>query len=235
MPAKNLQGALTAVDWKKNINQFLTDDKAAEKVESANLRLAIWAYQLEMADAGNPALSFVRELQICGQHIAVLIALSLYKPAAGSIRSMFEVALYYSFFRTHPAELVTLVRGTGYFVGKRDVLEFHKTHTLDFVRLQSALGVLSRLEKWYGQLSSLVHGHLPGQWIEHKAIAEIKPIKATQDIAIDAFIEGVELVHRFFLCTVGKDLWHAFTPSAKRQLLAGLHGSIKKTLQLDAG
>ena len=67
-----------------------------------------------------------------------------------------------------------------------------------------------------------------------RSVEEIKPIKVTQDLAVQAFVESVELVHRFFLCTVGRQQWDAFTPSAKKQLLAGLHGNIKKSLHLDA-
>jgi hypothetical protein len=35
-------------------------------------------------------------------------------------------------------------------------------------------------------------------------------------------------------CTAAKQLWNSFTPVAKKQLLAGLHGDIKKSLRLDA-
>jgi hypothetical protein len=234
MPVDKLKASLGAVDWKKNVDAFLADANASQAVAAANLRLAIWSHQLEMADAENPALSFVREMQIAGQHVAVLIALSLYKPAAGSIRAVVETALYYSYFRLHRAELETLVRGTGFYILKQDVVEFHKQHTVDFNSTQQALGFLTRLDKWYGQISSLVHGQVPGAWIEHKSVAEIKHIKGTQDLAVQAFVESVELVHRLFLCTVGKQLWDAFTPSAKKQLLAGLHGNIKKSLRLDA-
>jgi hypothetical protein len=193
MAVDKLKAALDAVDWKKNISAFLADTDASQAVASANLRLAIWSHQLESADSGNAALSFVREMQVAGQRVAVLIALSLYKPAAGSIRAVVETVLYYSYFRTHFAELETLVRGTGFYIDKRDVVEFHKQHTVGFNDNQQALGFLTRLEKWYGQISSLVHGQVPGNWIEHKSVGEIKPIKATQDLAVEAFVESVEL------------------------------------------
>lgn len=233
MPLNKLKVALASVNWTKNTDTFLADTKSAEKLANTNLNLAVWAGQLENADKGNPALCFVREMQVSGQHVAVLIALSLYKPAAGSIRSMFESALYYTYLRTHPIELESLVRGTGYYLEKREVIEFHKEHTFRFNELQQKLGVLSRLEKWYGNVSSLVHGHIPGAWIEHKSVAEIKPIKATQDLAISTFAEGGDIVHRFFLCTVGQQLWDFFS-QAKKHLLAGLHGDEKKALKLDA-
>jgi hypothetical protein len=233
MPITKLEAALTAVNWQKNVATFLADKTSAETLSVANLKLAIWSRQLENADAGNAALCFIREMQIAGQHVAVLVALSLYKPAAGSIRSVLEAALYYSYFRTHFSELETLARGTGYYLEKKEVLEFHREHTLLFSERQQRLGVLSRLEGWYGRVSSLVHGQIPGVWIEHKSVSEISPIKATQDLAIKMFVEGVDIVHRFFLCTVAQQLWDSFSIEAKKQLLSGLHGDEKKILKLD--
>jgi hypothetical protein len=124
MPAAKFKAAISAVDWQKNVDELLADKTSAETLAAANLKLAIWSRQLEGADAGNPALCFVREMQIAGQHVAVLIALALYKPAAGSIRSVLETALYYSYFRTHFSELETLARGMGYYLEKRHVMSF---------------------------------------------------------------------------------------------------------------
>ena len=112
------------ITWKSS----LKDDEATAKIAAANLRLAVWALQLENADAGNPALSFVREMQIGGQHVTALVALSLYKPAAARIRSVFECALYYTYFRTHPSELQTLIRDPEYFVDKQELIDYHKKH-----------------------------------------------------------------------------------------------------------
>jgi hypothetical protein len=122
----------------------------------------------------------------------------------------------------------------GYYLEKKEVLDFHKEHTLEFAELQQKLGVIARMEKWYGRVSSLVHGHVPGAWIEHTSVAEIKPIKATQDLAIETFVEGVDIIHRFFLCTAGRQLWDSFSTDAKKKLLSGLHGDEKKALKLDS-
>src|SRR4029077_6105579 len=122
---------------------------------------------------------------------------------------------------------------TGSYLEKREVIEFHKDHTLDFTALQQKLGLLSRMDKWYGQVSALVHGHKPGAWTEHKAVSDIKPSKATQELAISTFLDGVDIVHRVFLCTAGRQLWDAFASEAKKSLLAGLHGDEKKLLKLD--
>lgn len=234
MPLSKFTTAIVAVDWKKNISTFLADKKSAEALSAANLKLAIWARQLESSDTGNPALGFIREMQAAGQHVAVLVALSLYKPAAGSIRSAIETALYYSYFRSHFAELETLARASGYYLEKKEVLDFHKEHTFLFAERQQKLGVLSRMESWYGRISSLVHGHIPGVWIEHKSVSEIGPIKSTQDLAIGMFEEGVDIIHQFFLCTVAQQLWDSFSSDAKKQLLSGLHGDEKKILKLNS-
>jgi len=234
MSVAKLQSALASINWTNNIGSFFSDATQAEKLAASNLRLAIWAKQLETADVGNPALSFVREMQAAGQYVAVLIPLSLYKPAAGSIRSVMESALYYTYFRTHLAELETLVRAKGYYIDKRDVVDFHRVHTADFGDVQQKLGVISRLEAWYGRVSSLVHGQIPGQWVEHKSVADIKPIKTTQDVAVATFVEGEEIVHRLFLCTTGRQLWDSFSSTAKAKLLAGLQGHEKVALKLDA-
>ena len=109
---KHLAAALNAVDWAANIGAFIDNSADAQAVEDANLRTAVWAKQLEGADHGNPALSFVREMQTAAQGAATLIALGLYKASAASMRSMAEAGLYYTYFRTHPAELATLVRDT---------------------------------------------------------------------------------------------------------------------------
>lgn len=233
MAADKLKNALDAVDWKANVKAFLDENQAVEETATANLRLAVWSKQLEAADCGNPALSFVREMQIAGQYVAVLVALSLYKAAAGSMRSVLETALYYSYFRSHPAELATLARKEGFYLEKNQILDFHKVHTNGFSDLQKKMGLNSRLEVWYSDISAVIHGQIPGTWIDHQSVSQIHPIKTTEDSAIKFFVEGVEIVHRLFLCTVGRELWDSFSGTAKKQLLSGLHGDLKKALQLD--
>jgi hypothetical protein len=233
MPHDKLKAALTAVDWNKNVATFLSDEATIKEVANRNLRIAIWAKQIEIADQGNPAICFVREMQIAGQHVAALMGLALYKPAAASMRNMLEAGLYYTYFRTHSSELATLVRGTEYYIDKRGILEYHKTHTLSFIDHQRKLGLVSRLEDWYSRVSSVIHGQIPGTWIEHKSIAEISPIKTAQALVHSEFKEGEEVLHRLLLCTVGKSLWDAFSSSAKKELLKGLSGELKAELGLD--
>jgi hypothetical protein len=233
MPHQKLSSALTKVNWNGNVATFLADAAMAKGLAERNMRVAVWAKQLEQVDKGNPALCFVREMQIAGQHVAALLALALYKPAAASMRTMVETGLYYTFFRTHLVELATLARTPDYFVDKRELLEFHKSHTPHFVELQRRLGLVSRLEQWYSEVSAVVHGQIPGAWIEHRSLEEIGPIDQTKEMVLSKFKEGEEILHRLFLCTVGKTFWDRFSSTAKAELLRGLPGSLRIALKLD--
>jgi len=229
MTVAKLSSALSAVDWNNNVQVFLKDTKSAEIVADVSMKLAVWARQLETVDHENPSISFIREMQISSQQVAALTALALYKTAAGAMRSMFENALYY----THLSELETLVRDPAYFVDKRQLIEYHKTHTVRFTELQSKLGLITRLNTWYSKVSAIVHGQIPGKWTEHKTLSDIKHIEATRALVVEVFREGGDLVHCLFLCTVGQNFWDVFSTPSKKMLLAGLSGDLKKALMLD--
>ncbi|WP_146188314.1 hypothetical protein [Methylosinus sporium] len=234
MLTNKFKAAITAVDWNSNVCDFLSDQPAIERLAAANLRLAVWSRQLENADAGNPALSFIREMQIAGQHVAALVALSLYKPASAQIRAVFECALFYTYFRTHHSELATLVRSPEYFLDKKEIIDYHKVHSEKFSELQHKIGLVSQINKWYSKISAIVHGQIPGSWVGYTKIADIKTAKPTYNSAIDLFIQGVDIVHRLLLCTVAQVLWNKFSTTAKKQLLAGMSGEQKSAMGLDA-
>lgn len=233
MASKHLKNALTAVDWNFNAKTFLADDELVERVATANLRIAVWAKQLEAADAGNAALSFIREMQAAGHLVAACLALALYKAAAGSIRGMLENALYYTFFRSHPKELITLTRNAKYFVDKNEILDFHRTHTAGFIEAQQQLSLIGDVESWYSHVSSIVHGQVPGVWHNQIDLAKTAHSKEVLATAVELFCRGELLAHRLFLCTVSQELWDYFSQTAKTQLLAGLDGKFKALLNIE--
>jgi hypothetical protein len=235
MSLKILSDALTSVDWADNVAQFLGLPDNPKKLDRASLRLAIWARQFEDVEKGNPALCFTREMQVNSFHVAMEISLGLYKPAAASMRAMVENALYYSFFRTHPSELVTLIRDKNYFLTKEAIIEYHKRHTPNFAPYQNRFGLLSKLDGWYGLVSSLIHGQVPGVWGSQKSISDTKYDPATAATVTDTFIQGEEIVHYFFLSALADTMWSDISSAAKKQLIAGLHGDVKAALKLDSG
>ncbi len=234
MPHNKLKSALSTVDWNANISVFLKDKSVCDNMAKCNLRLAIWAKQFENADKGNPALAFIREMQVSGHHVVALTSLALYKPAAAAMRTMLEAALYYTYFRTHPSELATLARKSKFVIYKEDLLDYHKMHTADFRKSQEQFGLVGNCKEWYKKISSIVHGQIPGKWVEHKSLADTKHVKSTLSIVVKSFSDGEEIVHQLFLCTSGRELWEDFATAAKRKLLLGIRGNIKAALGLDS-
>ena len=227
-----LKKAIRAVNWNENAAQFAVDEALVDRVATCNYRLALWAKQLESADHANQALPFVRDMQASGQYVAALIALALYRPAAYGMRSVFEAALYYTYLRTHPAELRTLVRDPSFFLWKNDVVEYHKKHTEGFSERQHALGLLSDLETWYSHISAVAHGQTPGSWVRHTSLSDVKHHPHIVSSAVEGFEGGVDLVCRLFLCTVAPNLWDGFTAAAKEKLLRGIPAEKKAVLGL---
>jgi hypothetical protein len=233
MSHKNLEKSLLSVDWNDNVSEFLKDSTASQTLADCNMRLAIWSKQFEIIDSGNPAISFIREMQIAGHHVAALTSLSLYKPAAGSMRTVLETALYYTYFRSHPVELATLVRDSKYYVQKKDVLDYHITHTPNFLEIQNRFGLIVKLGAWYNQVSAIIHGQIPGKLVSHRSLGNLKHVKTIIDLVLKYFSEGEEIVHHLFLCTAGRELWSDFASDAKSKLTAGINPEIKSALGID--
>ena len=213
---------------------FTSDPGLVDQFATAAMRLAVWAKQLENADSKNPALCFVRGMQASAMLVPVLTALALYPAAAAAIRSMLENALYYTYFRSHHSELATLVRDNTYYVDRSYVTDYHKKHTRNFSELQDASGLLSRLSSTYSELSSVVHGQVPGAWSPLASIEGAHPRPATVNKVAVKFQEAEALIHDLFLCTCGQELWNDFSTSAKGKLLKGLSGQYKVVLALDS-
>ena len=160
-PGSHLAKALQAVDWPNNVAIFVNSRSLLRRLALCNYRIAVWAKQLVSIDAQNPAISFVHEMQQAGFYAAALAGLALYKPAAGAIRTAVETALYYTYFRSHPAELATLARSTGYFMSRKDLLEYHKIHSRGFAHAK-LFNQPSRFVVWYSTFLRWFTVNFPG-------------------------------------------------------------------------
>jgi hypothetical protein len=228
-----LHDILTAIDWVANIRASLGIDTTVNDIDSAATRIAVWSKQLEQADEGNPALCFVREMQHSIQHSGALIGLCLYKPSAASSRTLVESCIYYTYFRTHPEELATLVLDSKYYIGKAEIIDYHKQHTAEFKAREQTLGLLGRLELWYSRTSAVVHGQIPGTWNTHRELAETSYSKDVQEKALMTLLDGVSIVNDLLLCTVARRLWTSFAPEAKTFLTKGMSAAKRQALNLD--
>ncbi|MDN2704481.1 hypothetical protein O0881_21095 [Janthinobacterium sp. SUN100] len=233
MTILSLEKAMRSVNWNENVEFFLQDQELMLAIDHSCQRIAIWAKQLENIDSKNPAISFVRAMQICSQHAVTTMGLAIYKASAASIRGIVENALYYTYFRTHHVELASLLRDANYYISKGEILSFHKLHTPYFSKTQEKLGLLSRIENWYSAISAIVHGQVPGIWTDQKGIGDTKTNIDTLRMAVKEFCEGERIVHELFLLTVGKESWDDFSHTAKKALLAGIPGEQKEILKLD--
>ncbi len=229
-----LKDALTSVKWDSLVSEFIEYKTQAQKIEACNTRLAIWSRQLENAEKGNPSLSFIREMQIAGHHFAALVSLALYNPAAATVRTIVETALYYTYFRTHPQELATLVRDENYYIDKQSIVNYHKQHSNNFIKYQSCFDLIGKLNSWYSKISAVIHGQIPGTWITHQALVDLKHKESDLNAIIETFEESEEIVHHLFLCTVGVELWVSFSPTSKRKLIKGLPGKTRATLGISS-
>lgn len=227
-----LHDALMTVDWNAHVSTFLEGIPHVERLEKCNRRLAVWSKQLESADKGNPALCFVREMQAASHVVPALTSLALYKQSAAAMRTIVETALYYSYFRSHLVELSTLVREASYYVRKSDVMNYHTRHTVGFAARFVGTNLNSRLEDWYSRASAIIHGQVPGKWTVHSGLAQIGHDSATIEEVVKMFEECEEVVHLFFLCTVGQILWDDFSGMARSALLRGVPGNIRTQVAL---
>lgn len=228
-----LAAALTSVNWNQNVATLCADSVASGRIEQCNLTLALWARELEAVFSGNPAISFVREMQHAGHNVACTLALALYKPAAAGMRSLLESALYFAFFRGHLIELSTLVRDEKYYVSKKDITLFFAKHVADFAGRQAALNYTERLERWYSKTSAIVHGQIPGQWSNGVSVSGISHSASTLSDAIGHFEEAVYLAQSTFICTLGPEIWSLIDSQAKSVFCKGMSQAQRTRLNLD--
>ncbi len=229
---KQLISAVSAVNWLNNIHEFSSESSFADIAAEVNYQIALWSKQLENADKGNLALSFIREAQAQAHYSSTLISLGLYKPAAGSMRTIVECALYYTYYRSHPAELRTLVRDPDYHIGKRNIIDYHKRHTINFESKQEAVGLLANLNEWYSDISGIVHGQAPGEWVTHLSLENINFDKEVCKLVLKKYKQGGLIFSLLLLCTVDTSLWYSFESKVKTQLLKGFNATQKEKLGL---
>jgi len=228
-----LISAITGVDWNANVRGSIGNTKTIAEMHASCERIAVWSQELENLDQGNPAIAFVRGVQIAAQHVVACVCLGLYSAAAASIRSVLESGLYYSYFRDHPKELKTLVDKDSYYLSRSQIIDYHKLHTANFIDNQNALGLIGRLDSWYSNISAVVHGQIPGTWVTFRSLTNVLPDPSTFVEVVRQFVLGEQILHEFLLITVGVENWDVFNATAKRTLSKGLAGDVRTRFQLD--
>jgi hypothetical protein len=229
---KSLVSTLAEINWVKNISSF-GESIENKKVEDSLLKIAIWANAISDAEDSNPALCFSNEMLASAQTAAMSIALGIYKSSAVAMRSAFESALYYSYFRTHPNELATLAaKNNDWYLTKQEIIAYHQTHTLDFLKLSSEAGITGMHPAWYASMSAIVHSQIPGIWSNQNGITNISFNENLTREASAQFELCAEIINKFLLCTVARDLWSEVSHDLRKTLLKGLSKEFKIKLGL---
>lgn len=108
--ATTLDKILQSIDWNTSVAAFSGEKKQIKTIEAGCRLVSIWTHELIFYDLTNPANPFLQEMKASLFTVPTCIALGLNKPAAASMRTAVESALYFSYFSTHHVELATLMR-----------------------------------------------------------------------------------------------------------------------------
>lgn len=188
--------------------------------------MALWTDALIFQDYDNPALPFLQEMKASCFYVPACLSLGLYKPAATLMRSFVENALYFSYFKDHQSELVTLTRNPSFFLDRTSIMTYHELHTPGFKDKQSALNLNALLKDWYAMISAIIHGRVPGLW-SAPSLVETAFDEKKNAAAIKEFEAAVQIINFIFLATTPHEIWEGIRPDTRSHFLKGLKGSQK--------
>lgn len=224
---------LSKIDWQANIDAALAAPALADKIDLCAKRNAIWIVQISLAEPNNPAKPFLVEVASLSQQAPALACCGYYRSAVSSARSIVESALYYTYFRSHPRELASLLRDPKYYISKGDVLDFHRQHTVNFNSYQTRLGLVSNLDLWYQKVSAITHSQIPGAMTGGLNLSDIKYEHTLFSQSMDMIFDAWVIVEALFFSTLSQELWRLFAPDAKDQLTKGMSADTRAALGLD--
>ena len=224
-----LADALNDVQWLDSVTNFVADATSLQKIERGCRLVSIWNQELSFQYCHNPALSFLQEMKASLFFIPACFAVGLYKPAASSMRSAVENALYFSYFCDHAVELQTLVRDKSFYISKKKIVEYHLLHTPFFKDKQEAIGLSSELESWYSEISAIIHGQIPGVW-SSQALKDTAHNAKALKVALREFSRAIQIINYTFLLTVPEEIWEGMSSSARQFLLSGMSSARKIVL-----
>lgn len=230
MPS-SLAFILQSIDWVDSVNQFSGNAGHVASVEKGCRLVSVWNQELSFYDSLNPATPFLQEMKASLFYVPACLALGLNKPAAASLRTSVESALYYTYFRDHPKELETLRRNRKFYLTRSKIVDYHNMHTADFQKKQLALGLVGELNDWYGRVSAIIHGQIPGVWTSH-SLEDTKYSSRACVSFIKEFDIAVKLINRLFIATLDQAAWEGLSSQARIIFLKGLNRTAKAELGL---
>lgn len=229
--AQDLRAILSGIDWNGSAREFTRQRRRPEAFEKGAKLISAWNYELSFFDRVNQANSFLQEMKASLFCVPACTALGLIKPAAASLRTGIESALYYTYFRNHPAELETLHRSDKFYLSKNEILEYHSIHSADFPYRQDALTLLSDLNQWYSYISAIIHGQIPGVWTSH-SLPDIGFESDGSAAVLKQFKAAISIINRLFLSTLERDVWEGLSSYGRQLFLSELDQATIRKLKL---
>jgi hypothetical protein len=224
-----LQAEIAKIRWAASATEFAKDKAAVESIERGCRLISVWNHELAFQFHGNCALPFLQELKSSIFLVPACFSVGLYKPAAASMRGAVENALYFSYFCDHEVELKTLLRDKGFYLSKKEIIDYHLRHTQDFRAKQDALGLSSELESWYSEISAIIHGQIPGVW-SSRSLSKIHHDSQSLRLAVKEFTRAILIINYLFLITTADDVWNGISSQARQFLLKGMSSTRKAVL-----
>lgn len=219
---QNLADALQAVDWNDNVAKFCKAKSRLDKLASCCFRISIFTHEISFQNYDNPAIPFLQEMKASAFQVPACLSLGLSKPAAGLMRAAVESALYYTYFSNHHQELKTLLSKPDYYLSRRNIMEYHKLHTDNFGKVDNEVHLTSKMEAWYGEVSAIVHGQIPGVWTS-KSLRNTATLTIDADPPIKLFQRASEIIQLILLMTIPTDDWEGISPFSRAKLLGELN------------
>lgn len=228
---ESLRDILSNIDWNASSAAFNKQRRRPDQFEKGSILISAWNYELCFYDRRNEANSFLQEMKASLFSVPACTSLGLIKPAAASLRTAVESALYYSFFFNHPAELETLHRDSKFYLSKTQIIEYHNTHSKTFSKRQNVLDLLPDLNSWYSKISSIIHGQIPGVWTSH-SLKETAYQPVETSAILQEYKMAVKIINSLFLSTIPREVWEGLSSHGRQLFLESLSDAKVRRLGL---
>ncbi|EIA1590742.1 hypothetical protein ACP1UU_004483 [Vibrio alginolyticus] len=226
-----VENAITSIDWNKIVSESMANKKQISVLESELEILQYWLRELINFHSKNRALPFLYEGHSSINDFSCAISLGLYKLSASSIRTILEAFLNFSYYKDHSVELTTLVKNNSFYLGKKDIIEYHKLHTLLFNERSEQLNTVDLLNKLYKEVSQIIHGQVPGKWNNCSKLDETSYQSEMLDATITMFSRLVKIINIFLISSLSDEEWNSLNVRSKSLFLKGLTSEKKLKLQ----
>ncbi|MEZ9432281.1 hypothetical protein AB4224_02850 [Vibrio lentus] len=226
-----LKETLLDIDWNEICKDATSNGEAYDKLGKDLELLNRWFSELINIHKDNDALPFIYEAHASANDFCAALSLGLYKLTATSIRTILESLLNFSYYKDHHRELKTLVTNDSFYLGKKEIIEYHKLHTPDFNERASELNTVDNLNKLYKEISRIIHGQIPGQWYTNPELKNKKHEQDTFELAVSYFNELVKIITQFHISSLADSEWSSMNFRSRNLFLKGLDGDKKLKLK----